>query len=309
MLSFLAGRLTMGFLTVFVTTILVTLLIHLVPGDPVQIMYAQSQGTTPEQMEEVRRSLGLDKPIPVQYAMFIGRLLEGDLGNTIRGGQPVLDVILQRLPNTIMLAVAAMAIAILIGVPIGFFAAYKQGTIWDVVLMITAIAGISMPHFWLGLILLFYFAVDLGWLPVSGGGPLNLVLPALTLGLSNAAIFARLTRSSMIDVLSQDFVQTAIAKGLPKKLVLRRHVLRAGLIPIITMMGLQFAFMMGGAIVVENIFSWNGVGRMAVEAIFQRDYPIIQGFILTFAVVVVFVSIMLDAVYAFIDPRIRRSQT
>ncbi len=309
MLSFLAGRLTMGFLTVFVTTILVTLLIHLVPGDPVQIMYAQSQGTTPEQMEEVRKSLGLDKSIPVQYAMFIGRLLEGDLGNTIRGGQPVLDVILQRLPNTIMLAVAAMAIAILIGVPIGFFAAYKQGTIWDVVLMITAIAGISMPHFWLGLILLFYFAVDLGWLPVSGGGPLNLVLPALTLGLSNAAIFARLTRSSMIDILSQDFVQTAIAKGLPKKLVLRRHVLRAGLIPIITMMGLQFAFMMGGAIVVENIFSWNGVGRMAVEAIFQRDYPIIQGFILTFAVVVVFVSIMLDAVYAFIDPRIRRSQT
>lgn len=309
MLSFLAGRLTMGFLTVFVTTILVTLLIHLVPGDPVQIMYAQSQGTTPEQMEEVRRSLGLDKPIPVQYAMFIGRLMEGDLGNTIRGGQPVLDVILQRLPNTIVLAVAAMAIAILIGVPIGFFAAYKQGTIWDVALMITAIAGISMPHFWLGLILLFYFAVDLGWLPVSGGGPLNLVLPALTLGLSNAAIFARLTRSSMIDVLSQDFVQTAIAKGLPKKLVLRRHVLRAGLIPIITMMGLQFAFMMGGAIVVENIFSWNGVGRMAVEAIFQRDYPIIQGFILTFAVVVVFVSIMLDAVYAFIDPRIRRSQT
>ncbi len=309
MLSFLAGRLTMGFLTIFVTTILVTLLIHLVPGDPVQIMYAQSQGTTPEQMEEVRKSLGLDKSIPVQYAMFIGRLLEGDLGNTIRGGQPVLDVILQRLPNTLVLAVAAMAIAILIGVPIGFFAAYKQGTIWDVTLMITAIAGISMPHFWLGLILLFYFAVDLGWLPVSGGGPLNLVLPALTLGLSNAAIFARLTRSSMIDVLSQDFVQTAIAKGLPKKLVLRRHVLRAGLIPIITMMGLQFAFMMGGAIVVENIFSWNGVGRMAVEAIFQRDYPIIQGFILTFAVVVVFVSIMLDAVYAFIDPRIRRSQT
>lgn len=307
MLSFLAGRLTMGFLTVFVTTILVTLLIHLVPGDPVQIMYAQSQGTTPEQMEEVRKSLGLDKPIPVQYVMFVGRLLEGDMGYTIRGGQPVLDVILQRLPNTIALAVAAMAIAILIGVPIGFFAAYKQGTIWDVTLMITAIAGISMPHFWLGLILLFYFAVDLGWLPVSGGGPLNLVLPAVTLGLSNAAIFARLTRSSMIDVLSQDFVQTAIAKGLPQKLVLRRHVLRAGLIPIITMMGLQFAFMMGGAIVVENIFSWNGVGRMAVEAIFQRDYPIIQGFILTFAVVVVIVSIMLDAVYAFIDPRIRRS--
>lgn len=297
----------MGLLTVFVTTILVTLLIHAVPGDPVQIMYAQSQGTTPEQMEEVRRSLGLDKPIHIQYLMFLERLSVGDLGHTIRGGQPVLEVIFQRLPNTIALAVAAMAIAIIIGVPIGFFAAYRQGTIVDAILMIIAIAGISMPHFWLGLILLFYFAVELGWLPVSGNGPLNLVLPALTLGLSNAAIFARLTRSSMIDVMSQDFVQTAYAKGLPEGLVLRRHVLRAGLVPVITMMGLQFAFMLGGAIVVENIFSWNGVGRMAVEAIFQRDYPIIQGFILTFAVIVVFVSILLDTVYALIDPRIRRS--
>ena len=155
--------------------------------------------------------------------------------------------------------------------------------------------------------LLLFFAVELGWLPVSGTGPLNLVLPAVTLGLSNAAIVARMTRSSMMDIMRQDFVRTAEAKGLPKSVILSRHVLRAGLIPVITMMGLQFAFMMGGAIVVENIFAWNGVGRMAVEAIFQRDYPVIQGFILTFAVVVVFVSILLDGVYALVDPRIRRS--
>lgn len=297
----------MGALTIWITTILVTLLIHAVPGDPVQIMYAQSQGTTPEQIEEVRRSLGLDRPIPVQYAMFIERLVQGDLGNTIRGGQPVLDVIMQRLPNTLMLACAAMFIAILIGVPIGFLAAYREGSVVDISLMVLAIAGISMPHFWLGLMLLFFFALELGWLPVSGSGPLNLILPALTLGLSNAAIFARLTRSSMIDVMSQDYVQTAFAKGLPKALVLRRHVLRAGLLPVVTMMGLQFAFMMGGAIVVENIFSWNGVGRMAVEAIFQRDYPIIQGFILTFSVVVVTVAIVIDALYAVLDPRIRRA--
>ncbi|MEM9812788.1 MAG: ABC transporter permease, partial [Pseudomonadota bacterium] len=278
MWRFLGTRIAMGALTIWITTILVTLLIHAVPGDPVQIMYAQSQGTTPEQIEEVRRSLGLDRPIPVQYVMFLERLLQGDLGTTIRGGQPVLDVILQRLPNTLMLACAAMFIAILIGVPIGFLAAYREGSLVDIGLMMIAIAGISMPHFWLGLMLLFFFALELGWLPVSGNGPLNLILPALTLGLSNAAIFARLTRSSMIDVMGQDFVQTAYAKGLPKGLVLRRHVLRAGLLPVVTMMGLQFAFMMGGAIVVENIFSWNGVGRMAVEAIFQRDYPIIQGF-------------------------------
>jgi len=304
---FLGKRLAMGFLTIFVTTIAVTLLIHVVPGDPVQIMYAQSQGTTPEQIEQIRHTLGLDQPIYIQYFDFIGRLAQGDLGYTIRGQQPVLDVILQRLPNTLMLAVAAMFIAVAIGLPIGFFAAYQQGTTIDTSLMVAAIAGVSVPHFWLGLMLMFFFSVELGWLPVTGNGPLNLILPAFTLGLSNAAIVARMTRSSMIDVMQQDFVRTAEAKGLPKGLVLRRHVLRVGLVPVVTMMGLQFAFMMGGAIVVENIFAWNGVGRMAVDAIFQRDYPIIQGFILTFATVVVVVSILLDTVYAMIDPRIRRS--
>ena len=307
MIRFLFTKFLLAFFTVFVTTILVTLLIHIVPGDPVQIMFAQSQGSTPEQIEQVRVKLGLDQPIYIQYLNYLDRLSKGDLGRTIRGGQPVLEVIFQRLPNTILLAISAMMIAILLGVPLGFLAAYNKGTISDTFIMILAISGISMPHFWLGLILLFIFAVDLGWLPVSGSGLLNLVLPALTLGISNAAIFARLTRTSMIEILQQDFVITALAKGLPKKYVLRKHVLRAGLIPLVTMMGMQFAFMMGGAIVVENIFSWNGVGRMAVEAIFQRDYPIIQGFILTFSVIVVFVTISLDVIYAFIDPRIRRS--
>ena len=307
MIRFLFTKFLLAFFTVFVTTILVTLLIHIVPGDPVQIMFAQSQGSTPEQIEQVRVNLGLDQPIYIQYLNYLDRLSKGDLGRTIRGGQPVLEVIFQRLPNTILLATSAMMIAILLGVPLGFLAAYNKGTISDTFIMILAISGISMPHFWLGLILLFIFAVDLGWLPVSGSGLLNLVLPALTLGISNAAIFARLTRTSMIEILQQDFVITALAKGLPKKYVLRKHVLRAGLIPLVTMMGMQFAFMMGGAIVVENIFSWNGVGRMAVEAIFQRDYPIIQGFILTFSVIVVFVTISLDVIYAFIDPRIRRS--
>ena len=297
----------MGLATILVTTIAVTLLIHLVPGDPVQIMYAQSQGTTPEQIEAIRANLGLDRPIPVQYLQFMGRLLEGDLGYTIRGRQPVLDLLLQRLPNTLALAACAMAIAIAIGLPLGFLAAYRRGTALDAALMVTAIAGISVPHFWLGLLLLFWLAVDLGWLPVAGTGPANIVLPALTLGLSNAAIVARMTRSSMIDVMGQDFVRTAHAKGLPKALVLRRHVLRAGLVPIVTMMGLQFTYMMGGAIVVENIFAWNGIGRLAIEAIFQRDYPVIQGFILVFATTVVVVTLTLDALYAVLDPRIRRA--
>ncbi len=307
MWQFLGGRLAMGALTIFVTTIAVTLLIHLVPGDPVQIMYAQSQGTTPAQLAEIRHSLGLDQPIYIQYLQFVGRLLHGDLGYTIRGHQPVLDVVLQRLPNTLALAVVAMLIAIAIGLPAGFAAAYREGSWIDATLMTVSIGGVSIPGFWLGLMLMLFFAVDLGWLPVTGTGPLNIVLPALTLGLSNAAIIARMTRSSMIEIMQQDFVRTAEAKGLPRSQILLRHVLRAGLLPIITMMGLQFAFMMGGAVVVENIFAWNGVGRMAVDAIFQRDYPVIQGFILTFAVVVVVVSILLDAIYALLDPRIRRS--
>jgi len=297
----------MAVVTVWVTTVAVTLLIHLVPGDPVQIMYAQSQGTTPEQLEEVRRSLGLDQPIWKQYLLFMGRLLQGDLGKTIRGEQPVLDLLLARLPNTLLLAAAALVIATLIGISLGFLAAYKRGTSVDTGLMVLAMVGVSIPHFWLGLILLLVFAVQLAWLPVASNDLRSLVLPAVTLGVANAAVIARLTRSSMLDIFNQDFIRTAWAKGLPKAVILRRHALRAGLVPVVTMLGLQFAYMMGGAIVVENIFAWNGLGRLAIEAIFQRDYPVIQGFILTFAVVVVTVSLALDLAYAWLDPRIRRS--
>jgi ABC-type dipeptide/oligopeptide/nickel transport system permease component len=219
----------------------------------------------------------------------------------------VLDVILQRLSNTLLLAVTAMLLAILIGAPLGFFAAYRRGSWIDHLLMVIAIGGISIPNFWLGLLLLFVFASELQWLPVAGTGWANLVLPAVTLALPNAAIIARMTRSSMIEVMGQDFVRTAHAKGLPEAIVLERHVLRAGLIPVVTMLGLQFAYLMGGAIVVENIFAWNGVGRLAIEAIFQRDYPVIQGFILVFATTIVLVSVALDVVYALLDPRIRRS--
>ena len=231
--------------------------------------------------------------------------MQGDLGKTIRGEQPVLDLLLLRLPNTLALAFSALVIASAIGLTCGFIAAYKRGSWADTTLMTSAILGVSMPHFWLGLILLFFFAVRLQWFPVAGSGFENLVLPAVTLGVTNAAIIARLTRSSMIDVFDQDFIRTAHAKGLPKAVVLYRHALRAGLVPIVTMIGLQFTYMMGGAIVVENVFGWNGVGRMAIQAIFQRDYPLIQGFILMFAFVVVAVSILMDLLYLWLDPRIR----
>jgi ABC-type dipeptide/oligopeptide/nickel transport system permease component len=307
MFVYLSRRLLMGIVTIFVATVAVTLLIHVVPGDPVQIMYAQSQGTMPEQLEEIRTRLGLDQPIVIQYAQYLGRLLQGDMGVTIRGEQPVFSLLLSRLPNTLLLALSAMVIAVAIGLPAGFWAAARRGSWVDAMVMTIAIGGVSIPHFWLGLMLMIWFSVNLGWLPVAGGGPLSLVLPALTLGLSNAAIIARMTRSGMIDVMEQDFVRTAHAKGLPKAVVEYRHVLRSGLIPVVTMMGLQFTYMMGGAIVVENIFAWNGIGRLAIEAIFQRDYPVVQGFILVFATTVVAVMFMLDIVYALLDPRIRRS--
>jgi peptide/nickel transport system permease protein/oligopeptide transport system permease protein len=304
MLRYLAQRIAAALLTIWVTTVAVTLLIHAVPGDPVRIMYAQFQAS-PEQIEAIRDRLGLDEPIWVQYGMFMARLAEGDLGRSIVGDQPVLDILLTRFPPTLILAATSLAIAVVIGMTLGFFAAYKRGTIWDAAAMVTAIAGVSMPHFWLGLLLLFFFSLQLGWLPVAGSDWRSLILPALTLGLANAAVLARLTRSAMIDIFDQDFVRTAKAKGLPKTLVLYRHALRAGLVPIVSLMGLQFAYMMGGAIVVENVFAWNGVGRLAIEAVFARDYPVIQGFILGFATVVAVVTLVIDLLYALLDPRIR----
>ncbi|NEP17294.1 MAG: ABC transporter permease [Leptolyngbya sp. SIO4C1] len=301
---YIVKRILSGLFTIWVTTIAVTLLIHLVPGDPVQIMFAQSQSTTPEQLEQIRHQLGLDRPLYEQYFLYMGRILQGDFGTTIRGNQPVLELLLVRLPNTLLLALSSLVVTILVGVTAGFFAAYKRGTWIDTGLMTGAILGISIPSFWLGLMLMYVFSIRLGWLPVSGTDLKNLILPALTLGLANAAAVSRLTRSSMLDVFSQDYMRTARAKGLSEQIVLSRHAFRNGMINVVNMLGLQFTYMMGGAIVVENVFAWNGIGRLAIQSIFQRDYPTIQGFILVFATVVVTVSIVLDILYAWIDPRI-----
>ncbi|MGH6900372.1 MAG: ABC transporter permease [Geminicoccaceae bacterium] len=304
MSRYLVQRIMSAVFTIWVATIAVTLLIHAVPGDPVRIMYAKFQAT-PEQIEAIRARLGLDQPIYVQYGMYMDRLFHGDLGRSIVGDQPVLKVLLTRFPPTLMLAATSLVIATVLGLSLGFIAAYRRGTVIDVGAMALAVLGVSIPHFWLGLLLLFFFALQLGWLPVAGSDLRSLILPALTLGIANAAVLARLTRSAMIDIFDQDFVRTAWAKGLPKAVVLYRHALRAGLVPIVSTMGLQFAYMMGGAIVVENVFAWNGVGRLAIEAVFARDYPMIQGFILFFATIVVVVSVVIDLLYAWLDPRIR----
>ena len=305
MLQFLAKRTFAAIVTVWVATVAAAYMIHLVPGDPVRIMFAQSQGVTPAQIEEIRHNLGLDLPIPEQYLRFVGKVLHGDLGYTIHGHQEVLRLLLICLPNTVALTFSAMALAILVGMSCGFLAAYRRGSWLDSALMITAIFGVSLPQFWLGLMLIFLVAVKFEILPVAGTGWEGLILPAFTLGITNAAIIARLTRSSMIEIFNQDFIRTARAKGLPRSVILYRHALRAGLIPVVTMMGMQFTYLMGGAVIVENVFSWNGLGRIAVQAILQRDYPMIQGFILMFSLVVCVVSLMLDVVYAWLDPRIK----
>lgn len=305
MTPFILKRLGAALVTVFVTTIAVSMLIHLVPGDPVEIMYAQSQGTTPEQLAAIKRELGLDRSVFEQYGMFLSRIVQGDFGKTIRGEQPVLPLLLLRLPYTLTLAAASLALAVLLGLTAGAIAAYRRGSWLDTSVMVVSILGVSVPSFWLGLILMFVFAVRLQWLPVAGTGIGSLILPAVTLGLANAAIVTRLTRSSMVEVFNQDFVRVVRAKGVGNAVILYRHVLRAALIPIVTMLGLQFTYMMGGAIVIENVFAWNGIGRLAIQAIFQRDYPLIQGFILMFAIIVVIISLIVDLLYAWIDPRIR----
>lgn len=302
---YIARRFFSGLLTLLMVTMVVSMLIHLVPGDPVRIMYTQSQSTGPEQIEAKRRELGLDRPIHVQYVTYMGKVFRGDLGKTIRGEQPVLELLMLRLPNTVMLAGASLIVAIICGGTLGFLSAYFRGTWFDTTAMVVAISGIAIPSFWLGLLLMYFFSLRLGWFPVGGTGLRNLALPALTLGLVNAAMIARFTRSSVLDVLGQDYMRTARAKGLTERAVLARHALKNSLIPIVTMLGLQVAYMLGGAVVVENVFAWNGVGRLAVQAILQRDFPLIQGFVLMLAVIVVGVSLTIDLLYAVIDPRIR----
>lgn len=296
-------------MAVLATTVVAGYLIHAVPGDPVRLLFAESQATSAEQIEEIRRSLGLDRPLHEQYFLFMGRILQGDFGTTIRGGQPVLDLILGRLPVTLVLATCSLIIAAIVGLTLGFLAAYRQGTATDTTLMIGAILGVSIPHFWLGLMLLSVFSVSLGWVPIAGSDWRSFILPSLTLGVTNAAIVARLTRSAMIQIFAQDYIRTAYAKGLPRAMVLSRHALRSGLIPIVTMLGLQFGYMMGGAVIIENVFSLNGVGRLAVQAILQRDFPLIQGFILIFSIVIVSMSFAVDVLHMVLDPRLRRDVT
>lgn len=304
MTRFVLRRLGTALVTLLISSFLVCMLIHLIPGDPVAMMMAQNSSPTPEQLLAMRHVLGLDLPLWQQYFHYMGRLLTGDLGRSIFGSQPVLGLLLDRLPNTFALAFAGLLIAVGLGMPLGFLAAYRRGSWADSALMAFAVAGVSVPNFWLGLVLVLVFSLLLGWLPVAGDDWRSMILPAATLGVTYMAIIARMTRSAMIEVLGEDYIRTARAKGLPERIVMGRHALRPALISVVTIVGVVFGYLMGGAVVVENVFSWNGLGRLAIQAINYRDYPLIQGFILLFAAVVVSVSVLLDVAYAWLDPRI-----
>lgn len=307
MLSFLGSRL-LGLAPVLLgVTALVFAMIWITPGDPVLAIVGESaQGISREALEELRRSYGLDRPALVQYVDYLSRLVQGDLGVSVRSRQPVFREIWQRFPATLLLAVSGMAIAIIIGVSLGVLAAIYRRSWLDYAAVVVALAGVSIPVFWSGLILMLIFALELGWLPASGYGSWrHLVMPAMAIGFSSSAFIARITRSSMIEVLRQDYIRTATAKGLSKPRVDLNHALRNALLPVVTVVGLQFGGLLGGAVLTETVFAWPGIGRMLVDAIRARDLPLVQGTVLFVALVFIIINLLVDISYALLNPKIR----
>jgi peptide/nickel transport system permease protein len=302
--GFLLRRITLTIPVLFGVATLVFSLIHLVPGDPAQAMLGE--GAAPQDVEDLRSKLGLDRPLLEQYGAFLRGALRGDLGVSFRTGQTVTDMIVERMPATIELALAAMVVTIVISLPLGIVAAVRRGTVIDHGAMTFALAGISIPNFWLGPLLAIIFAVELGWLPVSGrGGVESLVLPAVSLGLALAAILARMTRASLLEELHQLYVRAARARGVSTSRSIVRHALGNSLVPVVTIVGAQFGAVLTGAVITETIFAWPGIGRLLIQSIGFRDYPMVQGCILLIAVTYVAVNLLTDVLYGVLDPRIR----
>lgn len=297
--------------TVLGTSILVFLILHLAPGDPAMIVAGPT--APPDVVANIRSQLGLDQPVLVQYWRYISNALRGDLGRSILTRRPVSEEVATAFLSTFELVIAARIWSLLVAIPMGVVAAVKRQSIFDKLSMVTALLGLSLPIFWIGLMAIWLFAFQLGWFPVSGrGGPVwsadglrHLVLPALTLGGIQIPALARLTRSSVLEALGQDYVRTARAKGLAERLVVAKHALKNALLPVVTVVGLQFAALLGGAVVTETIFSWPGLGRLAVTAILTRDFPVVQGTILVAALTFITINLLVDLVYALLDPRIK----
>jgi ABC-type dipeptide/oligopeptide/nickel transport system permease component len=304
MLRYFGQRVLYAIPALWLIVTMVFMLAHLVPGDPVAQMLGE--GARVEDLQQLRHALGLDLPLMTQYGHYITGVLHGNLGESFRFQQPVLQVVASHYPATLELSIVALLICAAIAIPAGVLAAHRRGERTDHVVGVLTLFGLSIPNFALGPILILVFSVILGWLPVSGrGGISHLVLPAFTLGAALAAILTRMVRTSVIEELSADYVRTARAKGLSESAVLFRHAFRNALIPILTILGLQFGTLLAGTIVTESIFSWPGIGRLAVQAIGARDYPLLQGCILLIAVSYVVVNLLTDFIYAVVDPRVR----
>jgi len=304
MSGFFLRRVALVIPTIVGAVTLVFFFLHLIPGDPVEVMLGETAQQADK--ERLREELGLNLPLYVQYGKFIVGVAQGNLGESYFYRRPVTQVIAGRVPATVELALAAFLVAGLIAIPLGIVAALREGTAVDNASVLFSLVGVSMPNFWLGPLLIILFSIKLGWFPVSGrGGVGSLVLPAITLGTALAAVLSRMTRASLLERLGEDYLTVARAKGLPEWKVILKHALRNALIPIITVMGLQFGALLSGAIITENVFSWPGIGTLLINAIEARDYPLVQGCVLFITLSYVFVNLLTDLLYGWVDPRIR----
>ena len=304
MLIYIARRLGAMIPILLVVSVIIFMFLHLIPGDPARVVAGPE--ATLQDVENTRIVLGLDRPLPEQYWRFISNAVQGDLGKSFRTQEPVMSMIVDRIGATLTLSLASMVWAIVAGMAAGVVAATHRGKWQDQLTMFGAIAGISMPSFWLSLMLIELFAVQLGWLPSGGDSSLeHYILPAITLGSGVAAVIARFTRSSLLETLGEDYVRTARAKGARERRVIWLHALRNALLPVVTMTGLQFGFLLGGSVVVEAVFSWPGMGRMLIDAVSMRDYPVIQAEMLLFALQFMLINLLVDVLYAVLNPQIR----
>lgn len=304
MIQVIVSRLLSALVVVAGVVLLVFLLVHLVPGDPVEMMLGES--ARPADREALRQSLGLDQPLWVQLGDYVGGLVQLDLGTSLHTRRPVVEVLAERLPATLELAVAGLLVAVTLALPLGMLAAVRKDTAWDQGAMTFSLIGVSVPNFWMGPLLILVFSLWLGWFPVSGrNGLASLVLPAVTLGTALAAVLSRMVRSALLEVLSEDYIRTAWAKGLSGRTVLLRHALRNAWLPVITLLGLQLGALLGGAVITETVFAWPGIGKLTVEAILRRDYPVVQACVLVISLTYVGVNLLTDLVYAWVDPRVR----
>jgi peptide/nickel transport system permease protein len=304
MLPYIGRRLLGAIPVLWGVATLVFIILRLLPGDPAALMLSEA-GASAQAIAELRAELGLDESIPIQYGLYIAQLAQGDLGTSLFTQRSVATTIAEQLPSTIELAFSAMLVAIVLGTALGILAAVRHGTWLDVYIMAISVAGISVPIFWSAILLIWLFALLLGWLPATGqGGIKHLVLPALVLGFASAGAITRLVRASLLEVMDQDFVNTARAKGLAEGTILLRHALKNAFIPVTSIIGLQFGFLLGGTVVIETIFSRPGIGRLMVNAILWKDLPLVQGIVLLIALVYTLVNLVTDVAYAYLDPRI-----